>query len=225
VPPINSPLLSRFLKTFFHLLYHQFAWAYDLVAWVVSAGSWQNWSLALLADIQTGRVLELGFGPGHLQVESKNKGIFSVGIDASSQMASIAYKEIVSSGFSSLLVIGYAQFLPFSDSSFDHLLASFPTNFILDPHTLSEAFRVLKPGGALSILPLARPTGQSIIPKALNWLFRITGQAPNRPTERLLDELHATYVQACTQAGFETHISYRKFDTSELWIIRATRPA
>lgn len=224
MPPVTSSFLSRFLKIFFRLLYHQFAWAYDLVAWIVSAGSWQNWSLALLDNIEGGRVLELGFGPGHLQVELNRRGLSSVGIDASPQMASIACKEIVNVGFSPLLVIGYAQFLPFKNSSFDQLLASFPTNFILDPHTLSEAFRVVKPGGVLSILPLARPTGHSFVSRTVNWLFRITGQAPDRPAEKLLGELHSTYVKACTQAGFETHVSYRSLGASELWIIRAIRP-
>jgi ubiquinone/menaquinone biosynthesis C-methylase UbiE len=221
----TTPFLSRFLKLFFHLLYHQFAWSYDLVAWIVSAGAWREWETSLVEDIQGGRVLELGYGPGHLQVAFHRKGACTIGLDASMQMAFLAFRRIVRSGFSPLLVIGYAQLLPFDNSCIDHLIASFPTNYILDPDTLSEAFRVLKPSGDFTVLPLARPTGSSAISSALNWLFRITGQAPGNSAEKVLNGLQATYSDSFNQAGFNTHIAYRRVSSGELWIIHAIKPA
>jgi ubiquinone/menaquinone biosynthesis C-methylase UbiE len=206
------------------LLYHQFAWAYDLVAWIVSAGEWQNWVLSILPDLDGGRVLELGYGPGHLQVALYQKGASPVGIDASSQMASIAFKRVLGAGFNPLLVSGYAQFLPFQDNNFDFVLASFPTNYILDPLTLSEAYRVLKPAGKFTMLPLARPTGNSLISIALGWLFRLTGQAPAHASDQVLPELKATYLDPCQQAGFIATIAYQKVRSGELWLITAIKP-
>jgi ubiquinone/menaquinone biosynthesis C-methylase UbiE len=218
-----SPL-SRLLKLFFHLLYHQFAWSYDLVAWIVSAGEWQNWVLTILEDFNFSYVLELGFGPGHLQAAIQKKGLSSVGIDASEQMAGIAYRRLVAFKLFPLLVIGYAQCMPFKNSCFDQLLATFPTNYILDPLTLSEAYRVLTPGGALIFLPLARPTGNSLVSNVLGWLFRITGQAPYQASENVQDELRSAYLDPCSQAGFTTSLAYRKVKSGELWIIVATKP-
>lgn len=205
------------------MLYHQFAWAYDLVAWVVSAGQWQNWVLSIIGDLKGGRVLELGYGPGHLQVALHQKGVHPVGIDLSAQMASVAFKRIHRDGFSPLLVNGYAQFLPFKQNYFDSILASFPTNYILDPLTLSEAFRVLKPGGILTVLPHARPAGGSLISLALNWLFRITGQAPAHSSDQVSQELKAVYLDPCEQAGFIATASYRKVNSGELWLITAIK--
>ena len=67
---INSPLhrfLLFILRTFFKLLYHQFSWTYDWVASIVSLGEWQNWVSSVLPYIIGPNVLEIGFGPGHLQ--------------------------------------------------------------------------------------------------------------------------------------------------------------
>jgi ubiquinone/menaquinone biosynthesis C-methylase UbiE len=220
----SPPLLSSFLKFFFQLLYHQFAWAYDLVAWIVSAGEWQNWVLTILDDFKIGRVLELGFGPGHLQAALHKRGNLPFGIDVSEQMAGLAYKRLVRSGFFPFLVCGYAQSLPFKDSCFDHLIATFPTNYIMDPLTLSESYRVLKPGGIFIVLPLARPTGNSVVSCILGWLFRITGQASEQSSEGVLDELRSVYSDPFSQTGFTTSFTYRKVNSGELWIILAKKP-
>jgi ubiquinone/menaquinone biosynthesis C-methylase UbiE len=221
----SSPLFSRFLRLFFRLLYHQFAWAYDLIAWIVSAGQWQYWVLSILSDLGGGRVLELGYGPGHLQVALCREGANPFGIDASAQMASIAFKRILNVGRVPMLIIGYAQFLPFDNNCFDFILASFPTNYILDPLTLSEAYRVLRPGGILRVLPLARPTGNSPISIALSWLFRLTGQAPSQASDQVGQELKSAYLDPCEQAGFSATASYRKVKSGELWLINAMKPS
>ena len=43
-----SSLWKRLVSFGFRLLYHELAWSYDLVAWLVSCGQWQNWGRAAL---------------------------------------------------------------------------------------------------------------------------------------------------------------------------------
>ena len=47
--PFRNQLLFAFLRLFFKLLYHQLAWSYDGVAWVVSLGAWRKWVESTLA--------------------------------------------------------------------------------------------------------------------------------------------------------------------------------
>ena len=75
-----------FLRTFFRLLYNEFAWSYDLVAWLVSRGQWRAWGRTSLSHLRGKRVLELGHGPGHLLVEMAERGFAAVGLDRSSSM-------------------------------------------------------------------------------------------------------------------------------------------
>jgi ubiquinone/menaquinone biosynthesis C-methylase UbiE len=194
------------------------------VAWIVSAGNWQNWVLSILADVNGGRVLELGFGPGHLQTALYQKGVIPIGIDASRQMSGLAFRNVVKCGFTPLLVSGYAQSLPFSNASFDHIVASFPTNYILDPLSLAEAYRVLKPGGKITILPLARPVGNSMALSLLRFLFRITGQAPGQANDKVLEELRSVYLDPFNQAGFVSSLSFHTDPSGEIWIIHAIKP-
>jgi ubiquinone/menaquinone biosynthesis C-methylase UbiE len=65
---MTEPLPRRAVKLGFHLLYHQFAFTYDAVAWFVSLGQWQAWGQAALKRVRGPRVLEIGHGPGHLLI-------------------------------------------------------------------------------------------------------------------------------------------------------------
>ncbi len=59
--------MKTLLRFFFRLLYHQFAFTYDLVAATVSLGRWKDWVLSVVPFIEGTRILEIGHGPGHLQ--------------------------------------------------------------------------------------------------------------------------------------------------------------
>ena len=83
-------LIQRFMRLFFHLLYHSFAFTYDLVAAAVSFGDWKNWVYSILPFINGPRLLELGHGPGHLQRLLRDRGLDAVAIDESTQMGRIA---------------------------------------------------------------------------------------------------------------------------------------
>jgi len=61
--------LKLIIKPYFEaaeLLYHQFAWAYDAVAWGVSFGYWSRWWRDALKCLLDGSVLEIGFGTSDL---------------------------------------------------------------------------------------------------------------------------------------------------------------
>src|SRR5690606_17223631 len=53
------------------------------------------------------------------------------------------------------LVRAQAQHLPFAAASFDEIVATFPSEYILHPDTLHAIQRVLQPQGQLLVLPTA----------------------------------------------------------------------
>jgi len=151
------------LRPVYHLLYHAFAWTYDWAAALVSLGKWNEWIQIVLPQVVGPRVLELGYGPGHLQEYLLNRGEKPYGIDESWQMARIAYRRVKgwysrkpghSNGYAhfSALVRGVAQNLPFPNDLFSSVVSTFPAPYIFHTQTLHEAFRVLAPGGRLIIL-------------------------------------------------------------------------
>ena len=203
-------LLGWFLRIFFHLLYHQFAWTYDWVAAGVSLGRWDEWVKSILPYIQEGRILELGHGPGHLQVELLRMGLKSFGLDASPQMSHQAMNRLQKLGFASKLVRGFAQALPFEEGTFQTVVATFPSEYIVDPRTLIEIERVLEPGGQVIILALAWITGEKWLERAAGGLFRVTGQSP---------EWEDRFLEPVRDAGFLAHVDWVDLETSRLAII------
>lgn len=218
-------IFSVLLRAGFHLLYHQFAWSYDLVAATVSLGQWRNWVLAALPYLEGPRVLELGFGRGHLQRALWQRGLEPVGLDESLQMARFAFGELLGLGFGMMLVNGYAQFMPFSDNCFDQVVSTFPSDYISHLQTLSEAQRVLVPGGKLVVIPFAWLTGRGPIHRFLAWAFRITGQAPLQKDAHGFARLTHPFVQAGFQV--ETQITSLESNkrSSNVLVIIATKPA
>ena len=176
--------ITRFMRVFFYLLYQPMSWSYDSVAWIVSGGRWKEWGLTVLPYLNGTCVLEIGHGPGHLQVALHKKEISTFGIDASQQMGSQAYRRISKHDYIPQLNHAYAQAIPVRDKSFDQIVATFPTVYIYDGKTLAETYRVLKDGGTFVVLPAAWITGKGLTDRALAQLFRVTGQAPELESPR-----------------------------------------
>jgi ubiquinone/menaquinone biosynthesis C-methylase UbiE len=218
--PLRLKILYLPLRIFFALLYHQFAWIYDWVAAIVSLGKWQEWVLAILPYLEGSNILELGHGPGHLQAallkigDSTIQKISVFGLDQSPQMGRIARRRLTHLGVSPSLVNGYAQLLPFSNGFFNQVVATFPTEYIADPSTLAEIWRVLAPGGKLVILPLAWITGQRWRERLVAWVSRITGQSPHWDEAALTPFL---------KAGYQVQAERVKLQSSEVLILIATR--
>jgi SAM-dependent methyltransferase len=125
-------------------LYHEFAWAYDLAAWIVSLGRWSGWRLRALDHVAGDRVLEVGFGTGALLVDMAQRGLQVVGLDYSPEMQRTAGRKLARRGLSVPRVRALTQAMPFAAGSFDSILSTFPAAYILDPATLAEVARLLR---------------------------------------------------------------------------------
>jgi SAM-dependent methyltransferase len=214
----HQRLLNRSLKFFFARLYNQWSWLYNPVAEIVSLGMWRHWVLAVLPYLTGPRLLELGHGPGWLQLALHQRGFAVCGLDASYSMNCRAVVLLRRFGFSPVVVNGYAQLSPFLPGSFDQVVSTFPSDYIFAEHTLREVWRILKPAGSFLVLPLAWITGNSLPQRLAAALFRLTNQAPDWD-DRLLDPLR--------QAGFSPVSAERLAvfgAASQVLIIRATKP-
>jgi len=211
-----------FFKTFFQLLYHDFAWTYDWVAAIVSVGRWKTWTLCCLPFLDNSIVLELGSGPGHLQIALAKKGISAFGLDASKQMARLARRRLNKNSYHANISLGRAQNLPFANGKFDKIVATFPSEYISDPLTLGQSRRVLKEHGELIIIPVAWITGKKWWDKLAAGLFRITSQAPGINPEPLdLDVLIPG--DAFKESGFHLSHEIIHLPSSDVLLLRATK--
>ncbi|MBE7535261.1 MAG: methyltransferase domain-containing protein [Anaerolineales bacterium] len=207
----SSSFVKAFLKHFFYALYHQFAFLYDFVAAAVSFNRWKDWTREILPLIEGTRILELGFGPGHLQRLLRQDGWFAVGIDESSQMTRLARRN---TDGNANLTRGLAQCLPFQSEAFDTIISTFPSEYIFDPRTLAEARRCLMGKGRLIVLLAAMPKS-----RALKWLYKITGESPSEAEEIVKKKLQEPFVKA----NFETEILIRDTQSSRLLIVTARK--
>ena len=207
-------IFSTFLDIFFSLLYNQFSRQYDWVAAFVSVGRWNHWVNAVIPDLGGSRILELGYGPGHLQLNLTRNGLNVIGIDVSPGMGRLAYHRIVESGFSPNLLRGLGQQLPFPSDTFDQVVSTFPSRYIFDTTTLSGIYRVLLPGGKLVVLPVAWIDRERVLDRLAAGIFNFTRQAP---------KWEATLADPFIAAGFQLKIDQRRLASSEVLIIIATK--
>lgn len=150
----SLPPLGRFYLWATHRLYNELAWSYDLAAWIVSAGRWDRWRRMALDYVEQQPVLEVGFGTGHLLAAMAERGWPAVGIDLSPAMQRQAAATLRRRGLHASHLQGRAQQLPFDDQCFGSVVATFPAEYIIDPASLAEFQRVLKPGGRLIVAGL-----------------------------------------------------------------------
>jgi ubiquinone/menaquinone biosynthesis C-methylase UbiE len=143
------------------------------------------------------------------------EGLRPVGLDLSPQMGALARRRFRRAGLSPRLVRARAQHLPFPDSTFRAIVATFPTEFILDPATAREAARVLAPAGEVVIVPVAVPGGRDPLARALRLLYRITGQDRFPPDEPF---------SAWRDAGFSLHTEWQPVGPDAVLLVQATRP-
>lgn len=207
--------LVRILRLVFYLLYHPLAWSYDIVAWTVSLGRWKDWVKSVAPFIRGTKVLELGYGPGHLQRFLHSQSLYPFGLDESRQMGQLAKKRLSQYPFK--LIRGAGQNLPFANHAFDSIVATFPAEYIFETHTLAEILRTLSKGGRLVLLPIAWITGKGIHERLAAWLFQVTGQAPNHLSAQMTDHL----LKPFREAGYTVSTEIIEIRSSRVLIVIA----
>lgn len=193
-------MLPEWLIRFgFRLLYNELAFGYDLVAWLVSFGQWSAWRRTVTLFLKEGPILELAHGTGGLLAELNGAGRTSVGLDISAAMGRLARRRLMRRGLPLRLVRARAQALPFPDAAFANVIATFPTDFILELETLVEAHRVLQPDGRLVVVVMGVLRGPKLLRNVLDWAYRVTGQRHLPESDPLL-----TLAEAGFSARWQT---------------------
>lgn len=139
---------------------------YDFLNHFLSLGIdlyWRRQSVKALELKDGNKLLDVACGTGDQGFAAlKTADIEVMGLDFSANMLELAKKKIDKRGLSEKfqVVQGDAEKLPFPDNSFDALSISYGIrNVGTISAALSEFYRVLKPGGRISILEFSEPQG------------------------------------------------------------------
>ena len=148
----DEHLIRTILLWCFERLYHELAWSYDAVSWLVSGGRWREWQRVAASYVFGRDILDVGCGSGRFLGDLLDRDYQAYGLDRSPQMWRRAERWLRSRGHPGRIVGGDALELPFGPATFDCLVLTFPAPFERDPRFWSEAARVVRPGGRVVVV-------------------------------------------------------------------------
>lgn len=103
--------------------------------------------------VKGGYLLDIGCGTGLFVSRYTENGGTAVGLDISSGMIEKAVARCPESDFT----VGDGDVLPFKNNTFDAVASLLAFSYLKEPgRMLSEAYRVLQPGGAISVCTLGK---------------------------------------------------------------------
>ena len=168
----------------------------------------------------TDRVLDIGCGTGTFLILLKrlHPAVEAVGLDPDLKALARAELKARRAGVSVALDKGFADHLPYSVASFDHVFSSFMLHHLPADRkvaTLREARRVLKPRGVVHLMDFggSGPGPRGILAHLLN------------DGHRLKDNFNGRIAELMTEAGlFEAReIFHRRLLLGDIAYYRATR--
>ena len=150
-------------------MFGEIAGRYDLMNTIMTGGRHHAWRTATArALVRPGdRVVDVGCGTGDLTLACARAGASEVlGVDFAAPMLPLARRKASSRGAASVTFAhGDGLRLPLEDSSVDAWCAAFVMRNVPDVDgLLAEAHRVLRPGGRLAVLDIARIEGGLLAP-------------------------------------------------------------
>ncbi len=173
--------MKRLLRLIYRYLYHSFAFGYDFIASLVSAGSWYEWVKEISVFAQKDdRILEIGFGTGVLLTYFVERGFNVIGIDESKQMLKITKRRLARLIQSNILCRADIGAIPFQSGVFDLVISTFPSEYIFQKGFLKEIDRILVEKGRFIALIGVEFNRKTVIDWFFRALFRITNQNPEK---------------------------------------------
>lgn len=178
-----------------------------------------------VADLHAGEiVLDLGSGAGADVLISARRvapGGRAIGLDMTDEMLELARANAAETGVQNVeFVKGYLEDMPLQDNSFDVVISNCVINLSGDkPRVLSEAARVLRPGGRFAVSDVIADPGMDEQTKAdmAAWTGCIAGALTESEFRQTLED-----------AGFsdiEIRETHRVHEHAAAAIIRARKPA
>ena len=170
-----SRVKSEDKKNLVKSLFENVSSKYDLMNDFMSLGVhrvWKELMLDWLAPRSGQNLVDVAGGTGDIALDfikrAKN-GVNATILDLTESMMNEGQKKLINFPSDTKVnwVCGDAMYMPFRDSSFDVYTISFGIRNVTDiSKTLSEAYRVLKPGGRLMILEFS-----SVNNDIISWLY------------------------------------------------------
>ena len=161
-------------KKFVEKMFDDISTHYDVLNRVLSFGIDKYWRKKLIKsmDIVDGQsVLDIATGTGDVIFAiNKKYQVTSTGLDISKNMLNVANMKLRKSKYKNITFVhGDAENLPIKDNTYDHICISFGFRNLGDYNVaLKEFYRVLKPGGTLSILEFSQSKS-----KLFNIIFKL----------------------------------------------------
>lgn len=124
---------------------------------------WRKKAIKLCSIKESHKVLDLCCGTGkmiELECIAVGKNTTVIGLDFNKEMLNVGYKKLSQSinNYKFNLIQGDAMKLPFENNSFDCITIAFGLRNVPDKKkSISEMYRVLKPGGKVVCLELSKP--------------------------------------------------------------------
>ena len=170
-------------------LFDRIARTYDGLNHGLSLNIDRSWRCRAVRRMKPSRhVLDVAIGTADLAIEMLRKGKAEqvTGLDLSREMMAIGEQKAASRQLSSRVtfVYGNAQQMPFADASFDAVTCAFGCRNFSDLDAgLKEMYRVLKPGGQVTILEFSYPSNRFVralydiyFTRVLPWIGRLVSR-------------------------------------------------
>jgi ubiquinone/menaquinone biosynthesis C-methylase UbiE len=150
-------------------------------------------------------LLDIGCGTGLFVEKYMMEGGSAVGIDLSRRMIERARDRCARSDFT----IGTGETIPFSDNTFDAVSSLLVFSYLRDPASmLSEAHRVLKPGGMIAVCTL----GKKLVTRGIPALYVLSEKMKVRHV--VMKDFGERYYDEDEMAGFFYDAGFSDIHTS-----------